>query len=103
MTDDAISRRAAIKWIKIGCNPYGKPILDYKTSCRIIEHLEKMNSVLPNKKTGKWKRHYEVLEKTSEYVISASGYECSECGTIFHNQWDFCGNCGAVMEKADEN
>jgi len=54
-------------------------------------------------KHGKWKRHYEVLEKTSEYVISASGYECSECGTIFHNQWDFCGNCGAVMEKVDEN
>ena len=54
-------------------------------------------------KHGKWKPHYEVLEKTSEYVISASGYECSECGTIFHNQWDFCGNCGAVMEKVDEN
>ena len=66
------------------------------------EFLKWLNSAHPVKH-GKWKQHYEVLEKTSEYVISASGYECSECGTIFHNQWDFCGNCGAVMEKVDEN
>lgn len=54
-------------------------------------------------KHGKWKPYYEVLEETPDYSVSASGYECSECGTIFHNQWDFCGNCGAVMEKIDEN
>ena len=54
-------------------------------------------------KRGKWKPYYEVLEKTSDYFVSAFGYKCSECGTIFHDQWDFCGNCGAVMEKADEN
>lgn len=100
MIDDMISRQRAIKWVKTECNPYGKPTLDFESGMKVIEHLKQMHSA---QKRGKWKRHYEILEKTSEYVISASGYECSECGTIFHDQWDFCGNCGAIMEKADED
>lgn len=41
--DDLISRKAAIRWIKAECNPYGKPTLDYETSCRIMEHLDRMS------------------------------------------------------------
>ena len=44
---DTISRHAAIRWIKTECNPYGKPTLDYETSCRIMEHLDKMPSAQP--------------------------------------------------------
>ena len=44
---DSISRQAAIRWIKAECNPYGKPTLDYKTSCRIMEHLNRMPSAEP--------------------------------------------------------
>lgn len=45
--DDTISRQAAIRWIKAECNPYGKPTLDYETSCRIMEHLDRMPSAEP--------------------------------------------------------
>lgn len=102
MTDDTISRQAAIKWVKTECNPYGKPTLDFESGMKVIEHLKRM-PVIGSVRHGKWKPYYEILEETADYFVSASGYECSECGTIFHNQWDFCGNCGAIMEKADEN
>ena len=45
--NDSISRQAAIRWIKAECNPYGKPTLDYETSCRIMEHLDRMPSAEP--------------------------------------------------------
>ena len=45
---DTISRQAAIRWIKAECNPYGKPTLDYETSCRIMEHLDRMPSAEPD-------------------------------------------------------
>lgn len=99
---DLISRQKAIKWVKTECNPYGKPTLDFESGMKVIEHLKHMPAI-GSVKYGKWKPYYKVLEETADYFVSASGYECSECGTIFHNQWNFCGNCGAVMEKADEN
>lgn len=48
-SSDTISRHAAIRWIKTECNPYGKPTLDYETSCRIMEHLDKMPSAQPER------------------------------------------------------
>ena len=44
---DLIDRQAAIRWIKAECNPYGKPTLDYETSCRIMEHLDRMPPAEP--------------------------------------------------------
>ena len=41
---DTISRRAAIRWVKTECNPYGKPTLDYDSWLKVIEHLKKMPS-----------------------------------------------------------
>lgn len=48
LVKDLISRQDAIRWIKAECNPYGKPTLDYKTSCRIMEHLDRMPSAEPD-------------------------------------------------------
>lgn len=48
---DLISRKAAIRWIKAECNPYGKPTLDYKTSCKIMEHLDRIPSTEPERLT----------------------------------------------------
>lgn len=109
MNDDVISRQAVLRCIKEsrenidwGQSEDGDAFLHYSAALyRTIASEECLPAIEP--KRGKWKCHYEILEKTSEYIISASGYECSECGTMFHNQWDFCGNCGAIMEKADEN
>jgi hypothetical protein len=51
---DAISRQAAIRWVKTECNPYGKPTIDFESGKKVIEHLKQMPSVTPKQKTGKW-------------------------------------------------
>lgn len=120
INDDVINRRAAIDALWKALYEYEDETEKQFQNSKDLDlgdwmghriFVQNMNDIdrqtilkLPSaQKRGKWKHHYEILEKTSEYVISASGYECSECGTMFHNQWDFCGNCGAVMEKVDEN
>ena len=71
---DTISRQAAIRWIKTECNPYGKPTLDYETSCRIMEHLDKMPSAQPKIIRCKDCKHYR--EYDSEYVENAVVVQC---------------------------
>ena len=44
---DCISRRAAIRWVKTECNPYGKPTLEFESGKRVIEHLENMPPAQP--------------------------------------------------------
>ena len=36
-----------IRWIKIECNPYGKPTLDFESGKKVIEYLERMPSAQP--------------------------------------------------------
>ena len=48
--DDTISRRAAIRWVKTECNPYGKPTLDFESGKKVIEHLERMPSAQPEQR-----------------------------------------------------
>ena len=48
---DLISRSKAIRWVKAECNPYGKPTLDYESGIKVIEHLERMPSAQPEKRT----------------------------------------------------
>jgi hypothetical protein len=88
--DDLISRQAAIRWIKAECNPYGKPTLDYETSCRIMEYLDRMPSAQPERKKGRW-------------LIKGRKICCSECGRVNFCKPNFCDECGADMreEKTD--
>lgn len=44
MDKDLISRKAAIRWVKTECNPYGKPTLEFESGKKVIEHLEQMPS-----------------------------------------------------------
>ena len=37
----------AIRWIKIECNSYGKPTLDFESGKKVIEYLERLPSVQP--------------------------------------------------------
>ena len=73
-SSDTISRHAAIRWIKTECNPYGKPTLDYETSCRIMEHLDKMPSAQPEIIRCKDCKHYRDYD--SEYVENAVVVQC---------------------------
>lgn len=45
--EDAVSRQAAIRWVKTECNPYGKPTLDFESGKKVIEHLKQMPSAQP--------------------------------------------------------
>lgn len=73
-SSDTISRHAAIRWIKTECNPYGKPTLDYETSCRIMEHLDKMPSAQSEVIRCTECKHYR--EYDSEYVENAVVVQC---------------------------
>lgn len=101
--DDLISRQATINALIREGRTVDSRYLESERIIHESDAVEAISMLSSAQKHGKWKPYYEILEETADYFVSASGYECSECGTIFHNQWDFCGNCGAVMEKADEN
>ena len=66
-----------------------------------IRTIESLPSAQPERKTGKW----ENVEGWDGDVL----YRCSECGTEFvlidgtpeENDYHFCPNCGARMEKND--
>jgi hypothetical protein len=88
---DAISREAAIRWVKTECNPYGKPTIDFESGKKVIEHLKKMPSVTPKQKTGKW----NVLGYDDPSVRM---YKCSECHMKITLKFNYCPNCGAKME-----
>lgn len=82
---DLISRQAAIRWVKIECNPYGNPTLDFESGKKVIEHLEQMPTIDPVKH-GKWNN-----DET-----------CSVCGEGFlcdTDYFNYCPNCGAIMDE----
>lgn len=107
--DDLISRQAAIRWVKTECNPYGKPSLDYESGVKVIDHLEKMPSVQPKPKTGRWVGVYaycdhlnaeaKVNGKTERYLPSGMviGVYCNKCWCRADKKSDFCPRCGADM------
>lgn len=64
MKNDAISRQAAIRWVKTECNPYGKPTLDFESGKKVIEHLEQMPAAEPQITRCKDCKHYDELDKT---------------------------------------
>ena len=66
--DDLISRRAAIRWVKTECNPYGKPTLDFESGKKVIEYLEQMPSA---DKSQEWIPCSERLpEKAGHHLCS---------------------------------
>lgn len=101
---DLISRQAAIRWVKTECNPYGNPTLDFESGKKVIEHLEQMPSAEPERKKGRWERHY-----SRPNVFADLFWHCSCCGYKNENQYanvyhKFCPNCGEPMEvKKDDN
>ena len=90
---DLIDRRAAIRWVKTECNPYGKPTIDFESGKKVIEHLEQMPFAEPERKMGKW---------LIEYLYGIPGRRaeikyCSECCQVSPYRHKFCPNCGADM------
>ena len=84
---DAISRQAV-----------DDAIYDYSRSCnvdysQIMEYIEKLPSVTPQQRTGRWMQKEEEGD-AEPFII----WECSECHEYQRKQTTFCPNCGARME-----
>lgn len=101
--NDNISRKAAIRWVKTECNPYGKPTLDFESGKKVIEHLEQMPST---DRSGRW-------IYGEDEVAMCDGYRCDRCGFFvpwdyehkfidFINDYHFCPSCGARMRGASD-
>lgn len=47
-------------------------------------------------KTGRWIIHHDWIAE------GECGYECSECGRCYDYGMNYCGYCGAKMERTEE-
>lgn len=67
-----------------------------------FEAIEKLPSVTPQPKRGKW----EVIRKEYEFmggiVNEPQGCKCSNCGGIVKFKSDFCPNCGCYCGGDDK-
>lgn len=101
---DLIERQAAIDALG-GNEPVGDPskmddddVVKMWEQIRIINIINKLSSVQPEQKTGKW-------------ILKEHLYECDKCGCRISrfpfkgNIWNyyFCPNCGAKMEEGGQD
>lgn len=113
MSEDLISRQAAIRWVKTECNPYGKPTLEFESGKKVIEHLEQLPSVEPRwipvktrqmteEERWYWEEHTGVELEAEDAVffdcqMPDDGQEvwvCYKSGTVSEDvceRDDFCG------------
>lgn len=90
MSDDLISRQAAIDFIKDHSYPvrYDRTSIEQGMTLTGIEQaLNEIPIVQPEQKTGRW-----ILNKHTDTVL------CSQCGKCYGDEYNYCPNCGAKME-----
>lgn len=96
MSDDLISRRATIDFIKNHSYlvRYDNTSIEQGMTVTGIEQaLNEMPSIQPKQKTGRW-------EHDGGYF--ANRWICSQCGYKFYfekSEAKYCPNCGAKMES----
>lgn len=98
MTDDLISRQAAIDAINHICpvdTEYDCTLLD-RVDVRYV--LSELPPAQPERKKGKW---ISLDDFRGKY--NTCGYKCSECGEHSDYEENFCPWCGAKMEDNDGN
>lgn len=88
MTDDTISRQAAIDVI-LAINDYGN-----SDRANALGLAEFKITTLP---TAERKGHWIELK-----CGSASLWKCSECGELFLEDFYYCPNCGADMRGGND-
>jgi len=101
--EDAVSRQAALNSLIDNTHLDG---YDLAEALDAIENKEKLPTVTPQQKYGKWIKHPEIETSAPEYLMF---YECSECGdkqcfckSNIHKK-RFCNNCGAKMVGPQES
>lgn len=86
MSDDLISRQAAIDFIKDHSYPVrydGNSIEQGMTVTGIEQALNEMPSIQPKQKTGRW------------IDVGSLSCRCSECGGKSNRESRYCPNCGS--------
>lgn len=88
-------------WIQSHCNPYGAPDLDFETSCKIMDMIDKMHPVEP------------VSSHFARWKFDSFYFHCSNCGQealnykagcIGHTYLtEYCPNCGAKMKRSNDD
>ena len=96
---DTISRQQAIDALRDYLVEKRCPD-DGMLTCRLIENevINKLPSVQPERKTGRWIEH-ENADIVDGYYVPK--YECSCCHTWKHDDSDYCPDCGTKMCGAD--
>lgn len=62
-------------------------------------YAKSINERILPKKTA----HWETICSITSWQFTRDHYKCSECGTHWEYQFNYCPNCGAKMEAADES
>ena len=96
-----INREAAIRWIKAECNPYGKPTLDYETSCRIMEHLDRMPSAESEIIRCKDCKHIQKWRSEESAKKFGQIYECARSVFYCPKPEDFCSYAERRTDETD--
>ena len=102
MSDDLISRQAAIDFIKDHSYPvrYNNTSIEQGMTITGIEQaLNEMPIIQPKQKTGRWSKQ---MLFDDGYGGKKVGYICSACRKYVPFKGNYCGNCGAKMESDDE-
>lgn len=84
MSEDLISRQAAIIWVKTECNPYGKPTIDFESGKKVIKHLEQLPSAQPE---PQWIPCSERLPEDSRDVIIFTASGVIGIGSFIRTSW----------------
>ena len=87
MENDTIYRQAAIRWVKIECNPYGKPTLDFESGKKVIEHLKKMPSAQPEQQWIPCSERLPKEEQKKYWICTDTGYQCECRWTNVNHFW----------------
>lgn len=86
--EDCISRQAVIDAMFGLCDDGENPHID-----AIADTIERIPSVTPQPKTGRWIEHFNE---------SGKWYECDQCHTDWGGSVNYCPNCGARMAESEE-
>lgn len=92
MTDDLISRQAAIKAIEDLQDCYNGFSDTYDKAC-IIGVLEDLTSAQPGPRRGRW-----LAYENTAFCVCSNCWFLTDRYPFYH----YCPNCGARMEESDD-
>ena len=92
MNNDLINREALKRVIRIECNPYGAPTIEYESGKRVLELIDRAPA-------------FDITARPKGEWIGQGVKRCSRCDWLIASedlwQYNFCPNCGSDMRGGD--